>query len=128
MVLLHVVMFLREACSNSYHSTPSIQPGGAYIPPARLRMMQQQITDKSRWAGGWGSIKICPSSRQYVTCVLTAPTPDCSEAYQRLSWEALKKSIHGLINKVSAVSTSIVLASISAVGVRTVHVPISAEQ
>lgn len=23
--------------------------GGAYIPPAKLRMMQQQITDKSRW-------------------------------------------------------------------------------
>lgn len=25
-----------------------------------------------------------------------------SEAYQRLSWEALKKSINGLVNKVSA--------------------------
>ena len=23
--------------------------GGAYIPPARLRMMQEQITDKTRW-------------------------------------------------------------------------------
>ncbi|XP_041857985.1 pre-mRNA-splicing factor CWC22 homolog isoform X2 [Melanotaenia boesemani] len=45
--------------------------GGAYIPPARLRMMQQQITDKS------------------------------SLAYQRMSWEALKKSINGLINKVN---------------------------
>ncbi len=44
--------------------------GGAYIPPARLRMMQESITDKS------------------------------SNAYQRLTWEALKKSIHGLINKV----------------------------
>ena len=44
--------------------------GGAYIPPARLRMMQQSITDKS------------------------------SVAYQRLAWEALKKSINGLINKV----------------------------
>lgn len=45
--------------------------GGAYIPPARLRMMQAGITDKS------------------------------SVAYQRVSWEALKKSINGLINKVS---------------------------
>uniref|UniRef100_S4RMV5 Pre-mRNA-splicing factor CWC22 homolog n=1 Tax=Petromyzon marinus TaxID=7757 RepID=S4RMV5_PETMA len=45
--------------------------GGAYIPPARLRMMQEQIADKS------------------------------SLAYQRMSWEALKKSINGLINKVN---------------------------
>ena len=44
--------------------------GGAYIPPAKLRMMQAQLTDKS------------------------------SEAFQRLAWEALKKSINGLINKV----------------------------
>lgn len=44
--------------------------GGAYIPPARLRAMQAQIQDKS------------------------------GEAYQRMSWEALKKSINGLINKV----------------------------
>ena len=45
--------------------------GGAYIPPARLRMMQDQITDKA------------------------------GAQYQRLSWEALKKSINGLINKVN---------------------------
>lgn len=45
--------------------------GGAYIPPAKLRMMQAQITDKS------------------------------SEAYQRIAWEALKKSIHGHINKIN---------------------------
>ncbi len=45
--------------------------GGAYIPPAKLRMMQAQITDKS------------------------------SVAFQRLAWEALKKSIHGLINKIN---------------------------
>ena len=45
--------------------------GGAYIPPARLRMMQAAISDKS------------------------------SVAYQRISWEALKKSINGLINKVN---------------------------
>lgn len=45
--------------------------GGAYIPPARLRLMQAEITDKS------------------------------SIAYQRIAWEALKKSIHGYINKVN---------------------------
>ncbi|KAG1440057.1 hypothetical protein G6F56_012060 [Rhizopus delemar] len=45
--------------------------GGAYIPPHRLRQMQQSITDNS------------------------------SEAYQRITWEALKKSINGLINKVN---------------------------
>ncbi|XP_031564700.1 pre-mRNA-splicing factor CWC22 homolog [Actinia tenebrosa] len=48
-----------------------MRTGGAYIPPARLKMMQESITDKS------------------------------SEAYQRISWEALKKSINGLINKVN---------------------------
>jgi pre-mRNA-splicing factor CWC22 len=45
--------------------------GGAYIPPHRLRQMQQNVTDTS------------------------------SEAYQRITWEALKKSINGLINKVN---------------------------
>lgn len=45
--------------------------GGAYIPPAKLRMLQAEITDKS------------------------------SSAYQRIAWEALKKSIHGFINKVN---------------------------
>ncbi|XP_065892695.1 pre-mRNA-splicing factor CWC22 homolog [Dysidea avara] len=48
-----------------------MRTGGAYIPPARLRMMQEQITDKN------------------------------SEAYQRIAWEALKKSINGLVNKVN---------------------------
>ncbi|XP_055330180.1 pre-mRNA-splicing factor CWC22 homolog [Paramacrobiotus metropolitanus] len=45
--------------------------GGAYIPPARLRALQAQVTDKS------------------------------SVAYQRISWEALKKSLHGMINKIN---------------------------
>ena len=30
-------------------STITTKSGGAYIPPAKLRMMQQQITDKSRY-------------------------------------------------------------------------------
>ena len=52
--------------------------GGAYIPPAKLRMMQAEITDKA------------------------------SEAYQRISWEALKKSIHGFINKINVDNIGIV--------------------
>jgi hypothetical protein len=46
--------------------------GGMYIPPARLKQMQQQITDKN------------------------------SIEYQRLTWEALRKSINGLCNKMTA--------------------------
>ncbi|KAG0297200.1 pre-mRNA-splicing factor cwc22, partial [Dissophora globulifera] len=53
--------------------------GGAYIPPGRLRLMQQQITDKS------------------------------SAEYQRIAWEALKKSINGLINKVTAANIKALL-------------------
>ncbi|KAF2858729.1 MIF4G-domain-containing protein [Piedraia hortae CBS 480.64] len=45
--------------------------GGTYIPPARLKALQAQITDKT------------------------------SKEYQRMAWEALKKSINGLVNKVS---------------------------
>ncbi|XP_006864068.1 PREDICTED: pre-mRNA-splicing factor CWC22 homolog isoform X2 [Chrysochloris asiatica] len=53
--------------------------GGAYIPPAKLRMLQEQITDKN------------------------------SLAYQRMSWEALKKSINGLINKVNISNIRIII-------------------
>ena len=45
--------------------------GGVYIPPAKLAALQQQITDKS------------------------------SHDYQRMTWDALKKSLNGLINKVN---------------------------
>lgn len=48
-----------------------MRSGGTYIPPARLRALQAQITDRS------------------------------SKEYQRMAWEALKKSINGLINKVN---------------------------
>ncbi|KAH6661919.1 pre-mRNA-splicing factor cwc22 [Plectosphaerella plurivora] len=54
-----------------YEKLSSMRSGGTYIPPARLRALQAQITDKS------------------------------SKEYQRLMWEALKKSINGLINKVN---------------------------
>ncbi|KAI8378278.1 MIF4G-domain-containing protein [Choanephora cucurbitarum] len=53
--------------------------GGAYIPPHRLRQMQQSITDTS------------------------------SEEYQRITWEALKKSINGLINKVNTSNIKMII-------------------
>lgn len=56
--------------------------GGAYIPPAKLRMMQAEITDKN------------------------------SAAYQRIAWEALKKSIHGFINKVNTSNIGIIAREI----------------
>lgn len=53
-------------------STLVSKAGGAYIPPARLRMMQQSLAaDKS------------------------------SEAYQRANWERLKRKIHGQINRLN---------------------------
>uniref|UniRef100_T1IGH0 MI domain-containing protein n=2 Tax=Rhodnius prolixus TaxID=13249 RepID=T1IGH0_RHOPR len=52
--------------------------GGAYIPPGKLRLMQASITDKS------------------------------SAEYQRIAWEALKKSIHGHINKVNTSNIAVV--------------------
>lgn len=45
--------------------------GGVYIPPYKLAQMQKDIADKS------------------------------SNEYQKMTWEALKKSINGLVNKVS---------------------------
>lgn len=53
--------------------------GGAYIPPARLKMMQASIKDKN------------------------------SMEYQRIAWEALKKSINGLINKVNTSNITIIV-------------------
>lgn len=55
------------------------QTGGASIPPAKLRVMQEQITDEN------------------------------SVACQRMSWEALKGSTNGLINKVNISNLSIII-------------------
>lgn len=54
-----------------YDRLLTMRSGGTYIPPARLRALQDQITDKT------------------------------SKEFQRMAWEALKKSINGLINKVN---------------------------
>ncbi|KAH8723898.1 hypothetical protein GQ44DRAFT_709339 [Phaeosphaeriaceae sp. PMI808] len=53
--------------------------GGAYIPPARLREIQKQITDKK------------------------------GAEYQRMAWEALKKSIQGLINKTNTANIKMIV-------------------
>lgn len=64
----------KEAITTKEQKTVDIltsRTGGAYIPPAKLRALQAEITDKT------------------------------SAAFQRIAWEALKKSIHGFINKVN---------------------------
>ncbi|KAL8834213.1 MAG: hypothetical protein Q9170_003870 [Blastenia crenularia] len=61
----------QAAAKAEYEKLLNFRSGGTYIPPARLRALQAQITDKK------------------------------SKEYQRIAWEALKKSINGLINKVN---------------------------
>ncbi|KAK3720075.1 pre-mRNA-splicing factor cwc22 [Vermiconidia calcicola] len=61
----------QAAAKAEYDKLLNMRSGGTYIPPARLRALQAQITDKT------------------------------SKEYQRMAWEALKKSINGLINKVN---------------------------
>jgi len=56
--------------------------GGAYIPPSKLRQLQAGITDKN------------------------------SVAYQRMAWEALKKSINGLVNKVNVSNIEFVVSEL----------------
>ena len=67
-----------EKAPNKKDDILTNKTGGAYIPPARLRAMQESITDKN------------------------------STAYQRISWEALKKSIHGIVNKVNVSNISLI--------------------
>ena len=61
----------QAAAKAEYEKLLTMRSGGTYIPPARLRALQAQITDKT------------------------------SKEYQRMAWEALKKSINGLINKIN---------------------------
>ena len=61
----------QNAAKKEYDALLGARSGGTYIPPARLRALQAQITDKA------------------------------SKEYQRMAWEALKKSINGLVNKVN---------------------------
>ncbi|KAM7183718.1 Pre-mRNA-splicing factor [Rhypophila sp. PSN 637] len=59
------------AAKTEFQKLSNLRSGGAYIPPHRLRLLQETITDKS------------------------------SKEYQRLAWSALKKALNGLVNKVN---------------------------
>ncbi|CAF2111461.1 unnamed protein product [Rotaria magnacalcarata] len=53
--------------------------GGLYLPPAKLRLLQGSLTDKS------------------------------SPEYQRLAWEALKKTLNGRVNKVNTANLALII-------------------
>ncbi|ORY70103.1 armadillo-type protein [Pseudomassariella vexata] len=74
----------QAAAKAEYQKMLNARSGGTYIPPARLRALQAQITDKS------------------------------SKEYQRMAWEALKKSINGLINKVSIANLKFIVPELFA--------------
>lgn len=56
--------------------------GGTYIPPAKLRQLQSQINDKT------------------------------SKEYQRMAWEALKKSIQGVVNRANVSNMKYIVSEI----------------
>lgn len=58
--------------ANASAEQPQGRSGGVYIPPFKLAQMMKEIQDKS------------------------------SVEYQRMTWDALRKSINGLVNKVNA--------------------------
>ncbi|KAF2155886.1 MIF4G-domain-containing protein [Myriangium duriaei CBS 260.36] len=62
----------QAAAKKEYERLLTMRSGGTYIPPARLRALQAEIGND-------------PQSKEF----------------QRMAWEALKKSINGLINKVN---------------------------
>ncbi|GAM82618.1 hypothetical protein ANO11243_006000 [Dothideomycetidae sp. 11243] len=62
----------QAAAKKEYERLLTMRSGGTYIPPARLRALQAEIGND-------------PESKEF----------------QRMAWEALKKSINGLINKVN---------------------------
>ncbi len=57
--------------------------GGAYIPPARLALMQKSV-----------------------------PQDPSSEAYQRVTWDTLKKSLNGHVNKVNSANLKTVVVEL----------------
>ena len=59
--------------------------GGAYIPPHRLRAMMEDAEEEDREGA----------------------------EFQRLSWEALRKSINGLINKVNVSNIKMLVPEVS---------------
>jgi len=72
--------------------------GGAYIPPHRLRAMMAE----------------------------QAQQDEASDEYQRLTWDALRKSINGLVNKVNTANIKLIVpevrpCSLYAVDLRAAH-------
>ncbi|KAG8526839.1 pre-mRNA-splicing factor cwc22 [Bacidia gigantensis] len=62
----------QAAAKKEYDELLNARSGGRYVPPARLKELQKEIgSDKS------------------------------SKEYQRMAWEALKKSVNGLVNKIN---------------------------
>lgn len=59
--------------------TAPVRTGGLYMPPAKLRLLQGSLTDKS------------------------------SAEYQRIAWEALKKTINGRVNKVNTSNLPLII-------------------
>lgn len=62
----------QAAAKAEYQKLLTMRSGGTYVPPARLRALQAEIGNDPQ-----------------------------SAEFQRMAWEALKKSINGLINKVN---------------------------
>ncbi|KAK3375308.1 hypothetical protein B0H63DRAFT_482546 [Podospora didyma] len=60
-----------DAAKAEYQKLLNLRSQGVYLPPQKLRALQAAITDKT------------------------------SKEYQRMAWEALKKSINGLVNKIN---------------------------
>lgn len=70
----------QAAAKAEYDKLVNARSGGTYIPPARLRALQAQIgTDKT------------------------------TKEWQRMAWEALKKSINGLINKANSPNLKLIV-------------------
>jgi pre-mRNA-splicing factor CWC22 len=69
----------QAAAKAEYEKLLTARSGGVYVPPARLRALQAQITDKT------------------------------SKEYQRMAWEALKKSINGLVNKANVTNMKMIV-------------------
>lgn len=74
----------QAAAKKEYDALLNSKSGGRYVPPAKLRALQQALTDKS------------------------------SKEYQRMAWEALKKSINGLVNKISVANVKMIVPELFA--------------
>lgn len=66
--------------------------------------MAQNITDKSRY--------VLLIQLYFHSTFCSIGIVIFSAAYQRIAWEALKKSIHGLINKVNVANIAIIVRSL----------------